>query len=264
MKRSIQLLPTLVGFALAAGSQVYSQNLVTNPGFEDPIGSEWTWTFDSGANPAIADRFANATNHTGDYAYRLAYGDDVGSSYIVQTISNLTADATYTIKGWVLLYFRADRNWAYIEAQGGGPSVSAPAQGDNPMLSNTLGIWTNIVLTQTARVDGTLDVLLRLDHYSATVNGKDNGCYFDDIEVTEGAPAVPLEITSISGAGTTSVTVTWTNAVAGTNYVLQYNTNLATTDWTSLSPVQAGGSTASQTDNPPSGDPQRFYRVLVQ
>lgn len=42
MKRSMYVLISAVCFALAAGSQVYA-NLVTNPGFEDPIGSEWTW-----------------------------------------------------------------------------------------------------------------------------------------------------------------------------------------------------------------------------
>ena len=72
-----------------------------------------------------------------------------------------------------------------------------------------------------------------------------------------------LRITSVVGAATTSVTVTWTNTLVGSNYVLQYHTNLNTTNWTSLSPVMASGPTASQTDNPPAGDPQRYYRVFA-
>ncbi|MBN2506390.1 MAG: hypothetical protein JXQ71_06820 [Verrucomicrobia bacterium] len=75
--------------------------------------------------------------------------------------------------------------------------------------------------------------------------------------------APPLRITSVAGAATTSVTVTWTNTLAGSSYVLQYHTNLHTTNWTSLSPVTASGTTTSQTDHPPAGDPQRYYRVLA-
>jgi len=66
----------------------------------------------------------------------------------------------------------------------------------------------------------------------------------------------------IAGAGTTSVTITWTNVQVGTNYVLQYNTNVATATWSNLAPVTAAGTTASQTDNPPAGSAARFYRVL--
>jgi hypothetical protein len=76
------------------------------------------------------------------------------------------------------------------------------------------------------------------------------------------APAPIPQITEIAGAGTTSVTVTWTNVQIGMDYVLQYNTNLATTNWTDLSSVTATNSTASQTDTPPSGEAARYYRVV--
>jgi hypothetical protein len=75
-------------------------------------------------------------------------------------------------------------------------------------------------------------------------------------------PPAPPQIISIAGAGTISVTVTWTNVQIGTNYVLQYSTNVSATNWSDLAPVTAAGTTASQTDNPPSGDAARFYRVL--
>jgi hypothetical protein len=75
---------------------------------------------------------------------------------------------------------------------------------------------------------------------------------------------LPPLITSVAGAGSTNVTVTWTNVLVGTNYVLQYNPDLNTTNWTSLAPVTAAGTTASQTDTPPVGDSRRFYRVRVQ
>jgi hypothetical protein len=81
-------------------------------------------------------------------------------------------------------------------------------------------------------------------------------------DVTPVPPPPAPQIISIAGAGTTSVTVTWTNVEIGTNYVLQYSTNLSATNWANLAPVPAAGTTASQTDTPPSGDPGRYYRVL--
>src|SRR6185295_13834882 len=69
------------------------------------------------------------------------------------------------------------------------------------------------------------------------------------VAAISGAPQP--KIVSLTGAGTTSVIVTWSNTVTGTNYVLQHNTNVAATNWTSLSPVTATGITASQTNNPP-------------
>ncbi len=83
------------------------------------------------------------------------------------------------------------------------------------------------------------------------------------VVVSVTAPPVVQQprITSIVGAGTASVTVNYTNTLAGTNYVVQYRTNLNTTNWTSLTPVPAAGSTSSSTDTPPAGDPHRFYRV---
>jgi hypothetical protein len=71
----------------------------------------------------------------------------------------------------------------------------------------------------------------------------------------------PAYITSITGAGTTSVTVNYTNTLAGTNYTLQYNTNLGTANWSDVGTAAAAGTSASQNDSPPAGDPQRYYRV---
>ena len=71
-------------------------------------------------------------------------------------------------------------------------------------------------------------------------------------------------IRSITGAGTTSVTVTWSNAVPGLTYVLQYNTNLSTRNWYDLPPVSASSSIASQTDTVPAGSRQCYYRVRIQ
>jgi len=107
----------------------------------------------------------------------------------------------YQVSGWVKVYFRGeDKNHGYIEALGGGADVSSPAQGENWMVSNTVGIWTNVFVTQTARLDGTLDVRLHLNHWSSTANGKDNGGYFDDIVVQVPEPAT-LVLGLLGGLG---------------------------------------------------------------
>gem|GEM_PF-1025088 len=67
-------------------------------------------------------------------------------------------------------------------------------------------------------------------------------------------------ITSIPGAGTSSVTVHYANTMAGKTYTLQYSTNLATTNWYSAGSKQASGTSDFQTENSVS-TAQRFYRI---
>ena len=67
-------------------------------------------------------------------------------------------------------------------------------------------------------------------------------------------------ITSITDAGTASVTVNYANTLPGTNYVLRYNTNLATTNWFTAGAKTASGTSDSQTDSSSIND-QRYYRV---
>ena len=69
-------------------------------------------------------------------------------------------------------------------------------------------------------------------------------------------------IQSIAITGTNSVRITW-SAVSNATYQLQYNENLALSNWSNLGgPVTASGSTASATDNV-EGVQRRFYRVAV-
>jgi len=67
-------------------------------------------------------------------------------------------------------------------------------------------------------------------------------------------------ITAITGTGTTSVTVNYTNTLPGTIYFLSYRTNLASSIWFTAGSKQASGTGDSQTDNS-ANDGQRYYRV---
>jgi fibronectin-binding autotransporter adhesin len=72
------------------------------------------------------------------------------------------------------------------------------------------------------------------------------------------------QITAIARTGPASVTVYYSNTLAGTNYTLFYNTNLSnTTIWYSLGSKTASGSSDSQTDTSATNS-QRFYRVRSQ
>jgi len=139
--------------------------------------------------------------------------------------------------------------------------------------------WTVTDLTDLATSEGILGgftVLTRA--YSIGVDGSGNlvitgwGSYFDGaatykrgfvMTISSGtAPAPQPIITSTTGAGTGSVTVNYTNTVAGTNYTLQYNTNLNTGNWYDVGTAPAGGTSASQTDATAiPGERQRYYRV---
>jgi hypothetical protein len=79
--------------------------------------------------------------------------------------------------------------------------------------------------------------------------------------ITAGPVQQPT-ILSLTGAGTSSVVISW-SAVSNVTYRVQFNSNLGTTNWFDLTPdVTATGSTASATDNP-AGASQRFYRVQI-
>ena len=199
MKRSIYVLASAICFALAAGSQVFA-NLVTNPGFEDAIGPEWTWY--NVTNTVVSHARDTLSPHSGSYEYHINAGDPIAEGYVEQVLSGLPPGADYTISGWVYVAFRpADRNWAYIEAAGGGATVQAPAQG-----GNATATWEQWSVSQTSDSSGNLYIRLYLNHYVATTGGKNNSAYFDDIDV-EGVTAVPTKLvyTSVPTNGVAGV-----------------------------------------------------------
>jgi autotransporter-associated beta strand protein len=67
----------------------------------------------------------------------------------------------------------------------------------------------------------------------------------------------------LAGTGTGAVTITWPT-VGGNTYQVLYSTNLATTNWFVLTNVAGTGGIRSVVDNPPPGDPQRYYRLRIQ
>lgn len=131
-------------------------------------------------------------------------------------------------------FWQANRTWKIIALSGGsnpGNTVFAAIAGTNGITAGTFSV----------SADATGVYL----HYTSTAP----------------APLLRPVITAITGAGTASATVHYTNAMPGTNYVLQYATNLASPVWVNVATNTAGGATASQTDPTASGSARRFYRV---
>jgi fibronectin-binding autotransporter adhesin len=78
---------------------------------------------------------------------------------------------------------------------------------------------------------------------------------------TDAPPVPPPRITSITNSGPGSVTVRYTNTVAGANYTLVYNTNLNyLTNWHPAGTKAASGTSDSQTDTSATNG-ERYYRV---
>ena len=137
--------------------------------------------------------------------------------------------------------------------------------------------WTVVDLTERATSEGILGSWTTLTRaFSVGTNSAGNpvvtgrGTYYDGsayynrafvmVVSSAPAPAVQPRITSISGHGPGSVTVNYTNTMAGTNYTLFYYSNILTTNKTTVGSKTAAGTTDSQVDSTATGAP-RFYRV---
>ncbi|MDW8310252.1 MAG: autotransporter-associated beta strand repeat-containing protein, partial [Verrucomicrobiales bacterium] len=131
-------------------------------------------------------------------------------------------------------FWQANRTWKIIALSGGsnpGNTVFATITGTNGITAGTF--WVSADAT---------------------------GVYLN-ITTAATPPLLIPRITALSGAGTPSVTVHYTNAIPGTAYVLQYTTNLVSPAWVNVATNTATASTASQTDPTAAGSARRFYRV---
>lgn len=167
------LVPAMCGMA--------SAQLLSNGGFEDPIGTEWAFTIDSGSSNLWTATQSASVVHSGSYSFYMAYGptDPTGRAHLDQVLSGLIPGQTYIVSGWIYHVWRADRVWSYVQALGGGSATNAPAKG-----SNVVGSWQQYTVTQTADSGGNLTVRLYVDKYLATANNdKIAHAYFDDVSV---------------------------------------------------------------------------------
>jgi len=188
MKIPKTILLLAVAAALTTAGQV-SANYITNPGFEDPIGSEWTFTRVSGTATKWSSGVSSTSVHSGAKSYGMSFGPvaELGEAYVSQVVSGLTPGVSYDISGWINLNWRATKATAFIQVLGGGDPVQAPVEG-----GNTDNTWQEWALAQTADSSGNLTVRLYLDKRATTTADKTCIAYFDDIMVVIPEPAVAV------------------------------------------------------------------------
>jgi len=174
------LLIWTVALTLAMAGAASAQNLLTNWGFENPIGTEWTFQGISGNLASWSWGVSTAKYHSGTSSLLLQFANDnTGSAYVEQVLSGLAPGATYNISGWIYHGFRADKSWSSIQAYSGNSILQAPAKG-----ANVLTTWTQYNFTQTADSGGGMLFRLYVNKYGTTTGGKIAYACFDDLSVT--------------------------------------------------------------------------------
>jgi hypothetical protein len=192
---------TALGLLLGCGWLLLaSANAQTlrNPGFEspldpwDPLGlsggkTNWTLVYARGGpgDFAMKDR-SRASAHSGSLGAHFRPATEwTNSAYFTQTVSNLTANASYVVSGWIKLTFVQAKFHVYIETLG-GPAGTTSAVSAPP---TTEGSWIQYSVTNTASTAGTLEVRLHADKETTPL--KDAGlalfnvleAYFDDFSL---------------------------------------------------------------------------------
>ncbi|MCX8091077.1 MAG: hypothetical protein N3I86_09140 [Verrucomicrobiae bacterium] len=144
-----------------------------------------------------------------------------------------------------------------------GGTASDPDSG-NPFWTNS-HTWTVILVTNTAANPGGSNFAL-LENAVYTAGSFSTSVAPDGsirLHYTPGGapPPVPPHIQTIINQGRTNVLLTWSSE-AGRTYQVQFNTNIATTNWTALTNIVATGALTTVADTAAAA-PARFYRVVV-
>ena len=211
--------------------------LDSNGGFE--TGDFSFWTMSGNLNSAYGLVTTNSSYvHSGNYGAQLGPAGALG--FLSQTLTT-SIGQLYLISLWLNSLNGATPNEFLVSWNGTNlyDQVNVGATG-----------WTNLQFFATAAGTNTvLEFGLRNDP-----------SYFglDDIVVYPVTPPQLQTMTLTNG----TISFGW-SAQVGLLYQLQYTTNLASANWTSLgSAVTATGATLSATDSVTNG-PQRFYRLVL-
>jgi fibronectin-binding autotransporter adhesin len=140
--------------------------------------------------------------------------------------------------------------------------ASSPHGGDT--FWNANHSWKVIALTAPASNPGNTDIYSVIHgvytngYFTTSVNGGGELL----LNYTAGAPPSP-NITSLTGAGTGTVTIGFTTAIKGASYQVQYEDDLNAASWSILSTIVVttpGAVTVNDTNPSPS---HRFYRIVI-
>jgi hypothetical protein len=192
----------LFGLALFIASSVQAQNLLKNPGFNDPIdpvgssgATNWApyYVYGTADDFACHDRTTGAAK-TFQAGLAGAFGahfrpatEGAMHGYFKQVVTGLTPGASYLISGWMYSSWQWGTDNAkflvYMQVKGGLGDVMTPYAGSGG--DDTHPVFAYYTLTNTARANGILEVQLHADKRETFTPKADlcNAC-FDDISVT--------------------------------------------------------------------------------
>lgn len=207
---------------------------VTSTGKISPGSSAGTLTLQNGLNLSAGGNYvwelaANSTT-AGNFDQIALSGGNLVLNGTAKLSINFTGTATPPSAGDV--FWTSPRSWTVVALSGG-----AANPGSSDFVSVANGVYTN-------------------GYFTTSISGGNVLLNF-----TPGPPPQPGLI-SPSGAGTASVTVSFTNLVKGATYQIQSNTNLSTADWVVLT---SGVATTGALSLPAGSgtEPQCYYRAVL-
>ena len=209
--------------------------LILNGGFETGDFTSWnlsgntTNTYVSGSPTFV---------HSGNYAARLGPVGSLG--YLSETVPTVPGEP-YVLSFWL------------ENPDGGLPNEFSVSWNGNIIYDQTnlpAFTWTNLQFA--VQATGSSSVV--------QFGARNDPQYFDldDVSLT-GTPLPAFQLLSASGD---QLAFSW-NAVPGSVYQLQYNTNLLQTNWINLGGALTAADTTLSVTNLMGPDPQRFYRLQV-
>ncbi len=229
----------------AVATLAINQSLVRNGGFETGDFTGWSFAGDTVIGNTIYNVVATGSDfpgivHSGNYG---AFLGELGyQATLTQTLPTVPGQR-YLVSCW-------------LNNPQAGPGQQFTGSWDGTSfvyLTNLPAIknWTNLATVITA--SGTTSVL----QFGA--ENDTNYFGFDDVSV---CPVPPVNFNSLSVQGT-GLQLSWFSLPA-LNYEVDYTTNLAAPDWTSLGSVTATTNVTTLMDTSvPNEDNARFYRLVL-
>jgi len=215
------------------------------------------------------------TNGSPRYGYKVLATADVESAYGIARLPDFPDVVRKPGTTWAVTPFGCNPDGRYAV----GTCYRGAEKGERAVLWDTgdadANNWVALDLTDLAASEGVLGNFTKLERaYSVGVNADGHpvvtgyGRYADGADtrnrafVLVVAPVPPRpQITAITGAGTGTITVNYTNTVAGKTYTLQYCTNLNNAPtWYPGGSKTATGTTDFQTESSVTSA-QRYYRL---
>ena len=223
-------------------------DLVQNGGFETGDFINWIATNADTTTFFVTNAdypFPIPPPHSGNY---LTLFVDQELDYFSQTIQTVPGQA-YQISFWV----NCDDLYPneFLVNWNGQTLFDSALTSDNIYGTNfTPNVWSNFQFTATATSN---NAVIEFGAYN------DNGYTgLDDVSV-QPFVAPPLAFQSVNQSGG-SLQLTW-NSSSGVVYQLQYNTNLAGTNWVNFGNSITATTATVSTSTPITADPERFFRV---